>query len=63
MGVPAGMALCWGSGIYNNSVNTVNRMRKKIQKVKDKAQATLEKHLLPPDPGFRRRAHAPLCVR
>lgn len=38
-------------------------MRRKIQKVKDKAQATLEKHLLPPDPGFRRRAHGMMCVR
>lgn len=38
-------------------------MRRKIQKVKDKAQATLERSFAPPDPGFRRRAHAPLCVR
>lgn len=38
-------------------------VRKKIQKVKDKAQETMEKHLLPPDPGFRRRAGMAMCVR
>lgn len=38
-------------------------MRRKIQKVKDRAQASLEKHFYPPDPGFRRRAHALQCIR
>jgi len=38
-------------------------VRKKIQKVKDKAQATLERHILPPDAGFRRRAHGMMCIR
>jgi len=38
-------------------------VRKRVQKIKEKARETVEKHLLPPDPGFRRRAHAPPCVR
>jgi hypothetical protein len=38
-------------------------VRNKIQKVKDKAQATLERHILPPDAGFRRRAHGMMCIR
>lgn len=37
-------------------------VRKKIQKVKVKAQETLEK-FYPPDPGFRRRAHGMMCIR
>ncbi len=38
-------------------------VRRKIQKVKKDVQATLERHLLPPDPGFRRRAHGMMCIR
>lgn len=43
-------------------------IRKCKEKIKNTAKVIIAKqvsldHFYPPDPGFRRRAHAPMCLR